>query len=534
MSHQAVVCTRQGIFMGFVSRFRIGTRLAMGFGLMLLLIAGMIVSSYGALQHIGAENSQLIDQELVKVSAVAVIDTTTRANGLNTTELLLVEPAQLPVIQARMQQNRLAIDEALKTLDRLVVKPEGRAALSELQTARAAYVASFAKIAPLVQAGQIDEARQLVHNETLPALGRLQQPIDTLRQLQDTLAQQHGAAVTAGITSARNLMLVLGGVALVLGLVASALLARSIVLPLRNGVVVANRIAAGDLTQTVEASGKDEVADLLRAIGTMQAGLRQLVAQVHQGVEHVGSASSQIASANKDLSGRTEEQASALEQSAAAMEELTSAIAINADNAQEARTLAVNASTVAEAGGETVGSVVRTMRSIDESSRRIGEIIGVIDGIAFQTNILALNAAVEAARAGEQGRGFAVVASEVRSLAGRSAEAARQIKQLVAASMEQVNSGTALADQAGHAMTDVVGAIKRVSQLVVDISTAMREQSTGVGQVGEAIAQLDQTTQQNAALVEETAAASQSLDDQARSLVASVALFRIDAAAQMA
>ena len=216
MSHQAVVCTRQGIFMGFVSRFRIGTRLAMGFGLMLLLIAGMIVSSYGALQRIGAENSQLIDQELVKVSAVAVIDTTTRANGLNTTELLLVEPAQLPVIQARMQQNRLAIDEALKTLDRLVVLPQGRAALSELQTARAAYVASFAKIAPLVQAGQIDEARQLVHKETLPALGRLQQPIDTLRQLQDTLAQQHGAAVTAGITSARNLMLVLGGAALVL------------------------------------------------------------------------------------------------------------------------------------------------------------------------------------------------------------------------------------------------------------------------------------------------------------------------------
>ena len=338
--------------------------------------------------------------------------------------------------------------------------------------------------------------------------------------------------MTAGITSARNLMLVLGGAAMLLGLVASALLARSIVRPLKAGVAVADRIAAGDLTQTVDASGHDEVADLLRALGSMQAGLRQLVAQVHQGVEHVGSASSQIASANKDLSGRTEAQASALEQSAAAMEELTSAIAINADNAQQARALAMNASTAAEAGGETVGSVVRTMRSIDESSRRIGEIIGVIDGIAFQTNILALNAAVEAARAGEQGRGFAVVASEVRALAGRSAEAARQIKQLIGASMDQVNSGTALADQAGHAMTDVVGAIKRVSQLVVDIATAMQEQSTGVGQVGEAIAQLDQTTQQNAALVEETAAASQSLDEQARHLVASVALFRIDTAAQ--
>ena len=527
MSHQAVVCTRQGIFMGFVSRFRIGTRLAMGFGLMLLLIAGMIVSSYGALQRIGAENSQLIDQELVKVSAVAVIDTTTRANGLNTTELLLVEPAQLPVIQARMQQNRLAIDEALKTLDRLVVKPEGRAALSELQTARAAYVASFAKIAPLVQAGQIDEARQLVHKETLPALGRLQQPIDTLRQLQDTLAQQHGAAVTAGITSARNLMLVLGGAALVLGLVASALLARSIVLPLRNGVVVANRIAAGDLTQTVEASGKDEVADLLRAIGTMQAGLRQLVAQVHQGVEHVGSASSQIASANKDLSGRTEAQASALEQSAAAMEELTSAIAINADNAQEARTLAVNASTVAEAGGETVGSVVRTMRSIDESSRRIGEIIGVIDGIAFQTNILALNAAVEAARAGEQGRGFAVVAGEVRSLAQRSAEAAKEIKGLISTSVEKVGEGTQLVHNAGAAMQNIVSSVQKVTEVIAHIASSAREQSDGIALVNDAIAQLDQATQQNAALVEESAAAAESLREQADRMKQAVAVFKL-------
>jgi methyl-accepting chemotaxis protein len=520
--------------MGFVSRFRIGTRLVTGFGLMLLLITGLIVSSHGSLQRIGHENSQLIDQELVKVAAVAVVDTTTRANGLNTTELLLAEPAQLPAIQARMAVNRKAIDEALESLDRLVVRPECRAALSDLRTARAAYVASFGKIAPLVQAGQVEEARQLVRNETLPALARLQQPIDTLRALQDQVAHERGAAVTAGIDGARTLMLVLGGAALLLGMGAAVVLARSIVLPLKRGVAVADRIAAGDLTQTVDASGQDEVADLLRALDTMQNGLRRLVTQVHQGVDHVGSASAQIASANKDLSGRTEAQASALEQSAAAMEELTSAIAINTDNAQQARVLAMNASSVAEAGGETVGSVVRTMRSIDESSRRIGEIIGVIDGIAFQTNILALNAAVEAARAGEQGRGFAVVASEVRALAGRSAEAARQIKQLVTASMDQVNSGTAQADQAGRAMTDVVSAIKRVSELVVDISTAMQEQSTGVGQVGEAIAQLDQTTQQNAALVEETAAASSSLDDQARHLVVSVGQFRISGAAQPA
>ena len=319
--------------------------------------------------------------------------------------------------------------------------------------------------------------------------------------------------------------------ALLIGVAASLLLARSIVRPLRSGVEVAGRIAAGDLTRRLEPQGQDEVADLLRALSTMQESLRGLVSQVHRGVEHVGSASSQIASANTDLSARTEAQASALEQSAASMEELTSTIGLNAEAAQQARTLALRASDIAEAGGETVGSVVNIMRGIDSSSQRIGEIIGVIDGIAFQTNILALNAAVEAARAGEQGRGFAVVASEVRALASRSADAARQVKQLVAASQEQVGSGTTLADRAGQSMSEVGHEIKRVSQLVVDIAGALQEQSSGVSQVGAAIAQLDQTTQQNAALVEETAAASQSLDEQARHLVAAVARFRIDPAA---
>ena len=511
-----------------VSRFRIGARLATGFGLMLLLIAGLVASAFLSLRQIGRENSQLIGQELVKVSAVSVIDTATRANGLNTAELLLVEPSQWPVVQARIDTNRKAIDEALLTLDRLVALPEGKAALGALRTARAAYVASFIEVGPLVQAGRIDEAQQLMRSETLPALARLQQPIDTLRELQDQLAQQRGEAVSGAIRDADRLQLGLGAAALALGLLASVVLARSIVRPLKQGVAVAGRIAAGDLTQAVEVQGRDEVADLMRALGAMQDGLRSLVGQVHRGVDHVGSASAQIASANKDLSSRTEAQASALEQSAASMEQLGGAIAITADSAQAARTLATDASRVAEAGGETVAAVVRTMRSIDGSSRRIAEIIGVIDGIAFQTNILALNAAVEAARAGEQGRGFAVVAAEVRSLAGRSADAARQIKQLIQASVDQVGSGTQLADQAGASMTEVVGAIRRVSQLVVDIAGAMQEQSIGVSQMGEAITQLDQATQQNAALVEETAAASQSLDDQARELVASVSVFRID------
>ncbi len=528
-THQAVVFTDQEMVMRWVARFRIGARLAMGFGWMLLLIAGLIGTSYWSLQRIGNENRQLIEQELVKVAAVSVIDTATRANGLATTELLLVPAEQVPEVQARINANRARIDEALKTLDQQVKRPEGLAALAQLRTARAAYVASFVQIAPLVQAGQLEQARQLVRSETLPALGRLQAPIDTLRQLQDQMAHEHGAAVTQGIASARNLLLLLGAAALLLGCVASVVLARSIVRPLRSGVAMADRIAAGDLTQPMDPQGHDEVADLLRALSTMQASLRRLVTQVHQGVEHVGSASTQIASANTDLSGRTEAQASALEQSAASMEELTSTISLNAEAAQQARTLAMHASDTAEAGGETVDSVVRIMRGIDDSSQRIGEIIAVIDSIAFQTNILALNAAVEAARAGEQGRGFAVVASEVRALAGRSAEAARQVKQLIAASQEQVGAGTALADRAGQAMSDVVREIKHVSQLVVDIAGAMQEQSTGVSQMGAAIAQLDQTTQQNAALVEETAAASQSLDEQARHLVASVAQFRISA-----
>ncbi len=520
----------RGSTMWNVSSYRIGARLMTGFGGMLVLIAGLVGSSLYSLRGIGQENRQLLDEELVKVAAVSVVDTATRANGLASAELLLVEPAQVPQIQARIAGNRQSIDAALETLDRLVVLPEGKAALAQLRQARAAYVASFVKLAPLVLAGRVEDARQLMRSETLPALDRLQQPINTLRKIQETRARQRGDAVSGAVDTAYRLQLGLGGAALLLGLAAAVLLARSIVRPLRQGVAVAGRIAAGDLTQTVDAHGRDEVADLLRALGTMQDGLRRLVTQVHRGVDHVGSASAQIASANKDLSSRTEAQASALEQSAASMEQLSSAIALNADSAQAARTLATDASRVAEAGGETVSAVVRTMRSIDDASRRIAEIIGVIDGIAFQTNILALNAAVEAARAGEQGRGFAVVASEVRALAGRSAEAARQIKQLIEASVDQVSSGATLADQAGSAMTEVVQSIRRVNQLVVDIAGAMQEQSTGVTQMGEAITQLDQATQQNAALVEETAAASQSLDDQARQLVASVAQFRIAAA----
>ena len=307
------------------------------------------------------------------------------------------------------------------------------------------------------------------------------------------------------------------------------LLVRSITAPLQQAVDTANAIAAGDLTRELQTSRKDELGQMLRALNDMSARLRGVVSEVRQGVDSVSSASIQIANGNHDLSARTEQTAANLEETASSMEELTATVTQSADTARQANQLAGTAAQAAARGGEVVGQVVTSMQQITESTRKISDIIGVIDGIAFQTNILALNAAVEAARAGEQGRGFAVVASEVRSLAGRSAEAAKQIKTLINDSVERVEHGTSLVDQAGITMTEVVGAIKRVTDLVGEISAASNEQSQGVSQVSEAVTQMDQVTQQNAALVEEMAAAASSLNNQAQDLVDTVAFFKLAA-----
>jgi methyl-accepting chemotaxis protein len=297
---------------------------------------------------------------------------------------------------------------------------------------------------------------------------------------------------------------------------------------LDRAVRVVDAVSQGDLTVQIRSEGTDEVAQLLQAMVQMQRSLLGVVGSVRAGSEHLALASAEIAQGNTDLSARTEQQASALEQTAASMEELGSTVKQNADNARHANQLAQSASTIAVEGGTVVGQVVQTMRGINESSRKISDIIQVIDGIAFQTNILALNAAVEAARAGEQGRGFAVVASEVRSLAGRSAEAAKEIKYLINASVERVEHGTTLADQAGLTMTEVVASIKRVTDIMGEISIASNEQALGVAQVGEAVTQMDQTTQQNAALVEEMAAAASGLKSQAQDLVAVVASYKLE------
>ena len=343
-----------------------------------------------------------------------------------------------------------------------------------------------------------------------------------MEALTDTLHQHSDEQMRQMVTVAA--VLVCGfGVALALSLV----FIRSITQPVHEAVQVARAVADGNLQVHVPVRGNNELGQLMRALEDMRHHLEGVVSTVMRGSESLATASAEIAQGNTDLSDRTEQQASALEQTAASMEELGSTVRQNADSARQANQLAQNASTVAVQGGEVVGQVVHTMRDINDSSRKIADIISVIDGIAFQTNILALNAAVEAARAGEQGRGFAVVASEVRSLAGRSAEAAKEIKALITASVERVEHGTALVDTAGNTMTEVVASIRRVTDIMGEISAASSEQSLGVSQVGEAVKQMDQVTQQNAALVEEMAAAAGSLKTQAQELVRAVEVFQL-------
>ena len=348
-----------------------------------------------------------------------------------------------------------------------------------------------------------------------------------------TLSVKTSAVVTQAEANGQDamqrfpLVLGLGAVALLVGLLLSSwILFRAIMRPLKLIIDIAERIAGGDIGSSISVGNQPaEMARVLQSLSEMQASLARVVATVREGSEGVATASAEIAQGNNDLSARTEQQTSALEETAASMEELSSTVRQNADNAKQANQLAQHASSIAATGGDVVGQVVETMKDINGASKKIADIISVIDGIAFQTNILALNAAVEAARAGDQGRGFAVVATEVRSLAGRSAEAAKEIKILINDSVGQVEKGSALVDQAGSTMTEVINNIRRVTDIMGEISAASSEQASGVAQVGEAVTSLDQTTQQNAALVEEMAAAASSLNSQARELVQAVSVF---------
>jgi methyl-accepting chemotaxis protein len=410
-------------------------------------------------------------------------------------------------------------------LETSALSEAGKARMADVAKARELYRNARAGLLKKKKAGE--EVSALIDKDVRPMADSYLKSLAMFSQLaeEDLTAS---VAETNSVGSAGQWWLGVGGAfAVVLGLLFAWMATRSITQPIRRAVESAEAIAGGNLVADVVATGNDETAQLLHALSAMKVNLARIVGQVREGSESVSTASAEIAEGNHDLSARTESQASALQQTAASMDQLSATVSRNADNARQANQLAQSASSVAVQGGDVVAQVVDTMKGINDSSRKIADIISVIDGIAFQTNILALNAAVEAARAGEQGRGFAVVASEVRSLAGRSAEAAKEIKNLINDSVTRVEQGTALVDRAGSTMTEVVSSIRRVTDLMGEISAASSEQNTGVAQVGEAVTQMDQATQQNAALVEEMAAAASSLKAQAQDLVRTVAVFQL-------
>lgn len=506
----------------------IGRRLGLGFGVLLVLMLignGVAVVEFSA---VGKVNSRIIEQDWVKADAASTIDAAAQANAKRTFELLVSSrPEQQTQISEAIAKNKKTIDEALLTLEKLVQLPEGKLLLAAIKEKRGQYVQSFTKVAALVGQGQHDEAVQLMNGETLQAIEALQTSIAGLAALQKRVVVASSAEAQQDIELSKQLMVGLVLLGLLIGVAAAVLITRSITHPIAQALRVAQQVAEGDLTGQVQPEGQDEMAKLLEALRTMSASLAQIVGRVRGSSEAISSASGQIAAGNLDLSQRTEEQAASLEQTAASLEQIGAAVRQNYEGSQHANKVAADAANVAVRGGAVVSQVVHTMEAINVSSRKIADIIGVIDGIAFQTNILALNAAVEAARAGEQGRGFAVVATEVRSLAGRSATAAREIKALIEASVGNVEEGCRLVEQAGSTMDEIVVNVRRVTDIMRELAVASGEQTSGLDQINTAMGQMDQVTQGNAALVEEAAAAAQSLDTQAQALVQAVSVFKL-------
>jgi len=512
-----------------INDWNIGTRLGLSHGVLILMMLALVgVSAWGFMQ-VQAINERLIEREWVKAEAINLINATTRANARRNLEMLIATDAeQIQQIRGHIAQNRQIIDGAFATLEQHIQDPEHQRMLAELAVARRAYVESFVRVGNLVTAGDRPAAIALMQSETLPALDALQKPINALMQAQQAMVSGSGVEMAQSLAASRNSMAGLGLAAALLALWLATWISRSITRPMQEAVQLAQRVAAGDLSAHLVSDRRDECGQLLQALQAMNQALGQTIAQVRHSAEAVASASGQIAAGNQDLSSRTEQQSSALEQTSASMQELTETVRKNSESSRHANQLAESASAVAVKGGDVVSQMVHNMEAINASSRKIADIIGVIDGIAFQTNILALNAAVEAARAGEQGRGFAVVASEVRNLAGRSATAAREIKQLIGTSVGNVGTGCTLVEQAGSTMDEIVVHVRRVADLMREINTASQDQSSGIGQINQAVGQMDQFTQQNAALVEESAAAAQALKRQAQELVQSVSAFKLD------
>ncbi|MBL8500711.1 MAG: MCP four helix bundle domain-containing protein [Nitrosomonas sp.] len=495
--------------------------------LSILLVSIGVLGLYGINQSNAGLKSVYEDRTVTAVQLGKILDVwyQVRKNAEDAIESKNIETSKklAEEVNRLVKQNEGVWAQYLRT----ALTPEEEPLTRTKSEQHVQYVNSINQTLKLAIAGDFDAATKNLTADSVQKFNALRNTVFTLFDLQGIVAAQEYQIAQdhyESIFMMSSAAMILGvSLAIVIGL----LLIRAIVNPLNEAITVANAVASGDLTSRIEVNSTNETGRLLQALRAMNDSLVDLVGKVRIGTDQISTVSGEIASGNSDLSQRTEEQASSLEETASSMEELTSTVKQNADNACQANQLATGASEVAMKGGAVIGQVVQTMSSINDSSKKIVDIISVIDGIAFQTNILALNAAVEAARAGEQGRGFAVVATEVRTLAQRSAAAAKEIKELISDSVAKVEDGTRLVDEAGTTMDEIVNAVKRVTDIMSEISAASREQSSGIEQVNQAVTQMDEVTQQNATLVEQAAAAAESMQEQAQALIHAVSIFRL-------
>ena len=507
---------------------KIGMRLGGGFGLVMLLMVAMAAAGIWRLQAVGQLSEEMVGSAMLKERLTAEWHNLISVSGVRVLAYAKnAEQAESKAENDKAAATRARVNEIQKQLEPMLVSAQEKTLLEAVSTVRKQYAATRDQVFKLKKGGDIDGTRKLVDDKLEPQFIAYLANVEKIGQYEAGVGRALAAQVQEQYHQGQTFLLALAGGALLLGSWFAYVITHSITAPLHKAVKIAQTVAAGDLSSNIDVRSRDEAGMLLQALKEMNASLVSIVGQVRGGTDTIATASSQIASGNLDLSSRTEQQASSLQQTASSMEQLTATVKQNGDNSRQAHTLALTASEVALKGGDVVNQVVDTMGMINESAHKIVDIITVIDGIAFQTNILALNAAVEAARAGEQGRGFAVVASEVRNLAQRSAAAAKEIKTLIGDSVDKVELGARLVEQAGTTMKEIVVHVRHVTDIIGDITTASTEQTVGIEQINQAIAQMDQVTQQNAALVEEAAAAAAQLQEQSFALAEVVSVFQL-------